>query len=131
MRSGASSLRDQEQARFPVHVFPFRMTDRNVGLRRADRWEGFWADLKKGYDLFEQSRVPPVVSVCKGRYVFEAGSLDRASQPAEERCPRKLPAVSETIRLRPREETVKDRSNAADADRKHEIRPSGRVGCTT
>jgi murein L,D-transpeptidase YafK len=78
---------DQGQARFPVHVFPFRMTDRNVRLRRGDRWEGFWADLKKGYDLFQQSRVPPVVSVCKGRYVFEAGSLDRVSQPVEEGCP--------------------------------------------
>ena len=78
---------DQDQERFPVHVFPFRMTHRNVRLRRGDRWEGFWADLKKGYDIFEQSRVPPVVSVCKGRYVFEAGSLDRVSQPVEERCP--------------------------------------------
>ena len=78
---------DQGQARLPVHVFPFRMTDRNVRLRRGDRWEGFWADLKKGYDLFEQSRVPPVVSVCKGRYVFKAGSLGRVSPPVEERCP--------------------------------------------
>jgi murein L,D-transpeptidase YafK len=78
---------DQGQPRFPVHVFPFHMTDRNVRLRRGDRWESFWADLKKGYDLFEQSRVPPMVSVCKGRYAFEAGSTETASQPVEARCP--------------------------------------------
>jgi len=78
---------DQGQARFPVHVFPFRMTDRNVRLHRGGRWEGFWADLKKGYDRFETSRVPPMVSVCKGRYVFGAGSLETVSQPVEERCP--------------------------------------------
>jgi murein L,D-transpeptidase YafK len=78
---------DQGQARFPVHVFPFRMTDRNVKARRGSRWEGFWADLKKGYDLFERSRLPPLVSVCKGRYVFEAGSTETVSQPVENRCP--------------------------------------------
>ena len=78
---------DQGQARFPVHVFPFRMTDRNVKARRGYRWEGFWADLKKGYDMFEASHVPPVVSVCKGRYVFEAGSTETVGRPIEERCP--------------------------------------------
>jgi murein L,D-transpeptidase YafK len=77
---------EQGQVRFPVHVFPFRMTDRNVRLRRGDQWAGFWADLKKGYDLFEQSRMPPVVNVCKGRYVFEAGSLERVTQSVEESC---------------------------------------------
>ena len=78
---------DQGQARVPVHVFPFRMTDRNVKARKGYRWEGFWADLKKGYDMFEASHVPPVVSVCKGRYVFEAGSTETVGRPIEERCP--------------------------------------------
>lgn len=81
---------DQGQARFPVHVFPFRMTDRNVRLHRGAKWEGFWAELKKGYDLFEQSHVPPVVSVCKGHYVFEPGTAETMSQPVEERCPREV-----------------------------------------
>jgi len=84
---------DQGQARFPVHVFPFRMTDRNVRLRKGSRWDGFWADLKQGYDLFERSGVPPVASVCKGRYEFAAGSTETASQPVEERCP---PEIAET-----------------------------------
>lgn len=84
---------DQGQARFPVHVFPFRMTDRNVRLRKGFRWEGFWADLKQGYDLFERSGMPPVASVCKGRYVLAAGSTETASQPVEERCP---PEIAET-----------------------------------
>ena len=77
---------DQGQQRFPVHVFPFRMTDRNFRVRRGDQWEGFWADLKKGYDLFEASHMPPVVSVCNGRYVFAAGTIVTASSAVEERC---------------------------------------------
>jgi murein L,D-transpeptidase YafK len=73
--------------RFPVHVFPFRMTERNLRHRRGYRWESFWAELKQGYDLFERSRIPPVVSVCKGRYVFAPGSIGTYKSPIEERCP--------------------------------------------
>ena len=81
---------DRGQARFPVHVFPFRMTDRNLKFRKGYRWHGFWADLKKGYDLFEPSRIPPAVSVCNGRYVFERGTVETANNLIEERCPPKV-----------------------------------------
>jgi murein L,D-transpeptidase YafK len=77
----------QGQGRFPVHVFPFRMTDSAVKARQGSRWERFWADLKKGYDLFEPSRIPPAVSVCAGRYVFAAGSTATVANAVEERCP--------------------------------------------
>jgi murein L,D-transpeptidase YafK len=63
------------------------MTERNLRLRKGDKWSGFWADLKQGSDLFEQARFPPVVSVCKGRYVFEDGSLATVDGAVEERCP--------------------------------------------
>jgi len=78
---------DNGQAHIPVHAFPFRMTDRNLRLREGERWSGFWADLKKGYDLFEASHIPPKVSVCAGRYVFEAGSLATVGSQVEEHCP--------------------------------------------
>jgi murein L,D-transpeptidase YafK len=78
---------DKGQPRFAVHAFPFRMTERNVGLRQGSQWDGFWADLKKGYDLFEQSHIPPVVSVCNRRYVFAPGTIETANSMVEERCP--------------------------------------------
>jgi murein L,D-transpeptidase YafK len=78
---------DQGQGRVPVHVFPFRMTDRNLAARKGNRWGSFWGDLKKGYDIFEARHVPPVVSVCKGRYVFEPGSSESVGRAVEERCP--------------------------------------------
>lgn len=81
------------QPRFAVHAFPFRMTERNLKLRRGSKWEDFWSELKKGYDLFERSHVPPVVSVCKGHYSFEAGTTATANGPIEQRCP---PEVAET-----------------------------------
>lgn len=81
---------DSGQERIPVHAFPFRMTERNMRLRRGDEWSGFWADLKTGYDLFEKTKVPPAVSVCDGRYVFEPGSAATVSSAIEERCPPEL-----------------------------------------
>jgi murein L,D-transpeptidase YafK len=84
---------DQGQARFPVHAFPFRMTDRAVALHRGSKWQGFWSELKTGYDLFERSHIPPAVSVCNGRYVFESGTSATVSRPVEQRCP---PEVAET-----------------------------------
>lgn len=78
---------DNGEQRIPVHVFPFRMTDRNLWVRKRAKWEDFWADLKKGYDMFEASRLPPVVSVCNGRYVFEPGTSATISSAVEERCP--------------------------------------------
>jgi len=78
---------DNGQRRIPVHVFPFHMTDRNMRLRKGGEWSDFWSNLKNGYDLFEQIGVPPVVSVCEGRYVFEAGSSATVSDAVKEGCP--------------------------------------------
>jgi len=58
------------QPRFHVHVFPFRMTDANLSLRSHMRWMPFWRDLKHGYDLFEETQIPPTISVCQGRYAI-------------------------------------------------------------
>lgn len=58
------------QPEFSVHVFPFRMTDKNMKRYKGARWSKFWVNLKEGYDLFEKNGVPPVVSVAEKRYVF-------------------------------------------------------------
>jgi murein L,D-transpeptidase YafK len=81
---------DHGQPRFAVHAFPFRMTERNIRLHRGSQWEEFWSELKQGYDLFERSHVPPVVSVCNGHYVFEPGTMAAANAAVEERCPAKV-----------------------------------------
>jgi len=58
------------QRDFPVHAFPFRMTEDNLAFRGSNPWEPFWRNLKEGYDLFERNRRPPVVAVRDQRYVF-------------------------------------------------------------
>jgi murein L,D-transpeptidase YafK len=81
---------DENQERFAVHVFPFRMTERNLDLRKGYQWASFWADLKKGYDLFEERRVPPLVSVCNGSYAFESGTVTGTAPLVEARCPAEI-----------------------------------------
>ncbi len=60
------------QDKFNVHAFPFRMTDENFARHRRSKWAGFWAQLKEGYDSFEQTRQIPKVDVCARRYLVNA-----------------------------------------------------------
>lgn len=65
------------QDRFQVQVFPFRMTDRNMALHAYNANAPFWRQLKQGHDLFEKERLPPRVSVCEGRYVFQGAGANK------------------------------------------------------
>lgn len=58
---------------FRIHLFPFRMTAANLRRHRDERWDGFWQNLKTGYDWFESKRVPPDTRVHDGAYSFAAG----------------------------------------------------------
>jgi murein L,D-transpeptidase YafK len=65
------ALRDG-QTFFRVHVFPFRMTDKRMEKEwaRQPKWIEFWANLKEGYDFFENANFPPSVQVGSKEYVF-------------------------------------------------------------
>ncbi|HVJ78307.1 MAG TPA: murein L,D-transpeptidase family protein [Hyphomicrobium sp.] len=65
----------------PVHIYPFRMTDVHMAERSESPWKAYWTNLKEGYDLFERSKRPPIISVCGGRYIF------REAQPREDAGP--------------------------------------------
>jgi murein L,D-transpeptidase YafK len=76
------------QKRVQVQVFPFRMNEAKLSQRATDPNIGFWRQLKIGYDAFERDRVPPVVSVCKGRYaILPATGASDGSSAIEASCP--------------------------------------------
>ncbi|HZB62940.1 MAG TPA: murein L,D-transpeptidase family protein [Microvirga sp.] len=58
------------QREVPVHAFPFRMTEKAMAEKAGHRWAAYWANLKQGYDLFEQTGKPPPALACGGRYGF-------------------------------------------------------------
>ncbi len=66
-----TSALDNGQKRFQVQVFPFRMTRKALSQRKNHQWSSFWQQLKPAYDIFETTKIPPRVKVCRRRYVFE------------------------------------------------------------
>lgn len=69
------------QRHIPAHVFPFRMTEKNLAKKAKSEWAGFWSNLKEGYDSFERTRQPPRVSVCENRYHIQDASPPEAGTP--------------------------------------------------
>ena len=69
------------QKRIALHIFPFRMTPENMAGHADSHWQGFWANLKEAYDLFERTRLPPTVKVCDRRYVVTEGDDDDGGCP--------------------------------------------------
>ncbi|MGI9366493.1 MAG: L,D-transpeptidase family protein [Rhizobiaceae bacterium] len=79
------------QKAFQVQAYPFRPTTKNMVKNRDNKHFEFWKMLKKGYDHFEITRVPPKVDVCEKRYEFNTESSAR--YPSSGRCPKRtMPA---------------------------------------
>ncbi|WP_408015669.1 L,D-transpeptidase family protein [Rhizobium alarense] len=78
------------QRQFQVQALPFRMTAANMARYRGSEHFAFWKTLKEGSDSFELVRQPPKVSVCSGRYMFNA-EFD-GGEPADPlaACPARL-----------------------------------------
>ena len=58
------------QHQIPVHIFPFKMTAKNMATYKDSKWIHFWENLKEGYDHFEGHHSPPLIVVQDKRYTF-------------------------------------------------------------
>ena len=94
---------------FPVHAFPFRMTEANMNRFKSDRWYPFWQTLKQGYDFFETHRQVPPVTVCEKKYHVNAKPLlQNASTRVdpEGRCPRLEQPIATPFRPAAKDQTA-------------------------
>lgn len=78
---------DKGQTHIQVQAYPFRMTSERLTGYQDHPDAAFWRDLQKGNDIFEATRLPPQVNVCKGRYVFAPAAAFTQGGPILERCP--------------------------------------------
>ena len=69
------------QPNVQVSIYPFRMTDANMARHKYSVYTDFWKQLKPGYDYFEQTHKPPVVSIVNGRYVVSKPLSHEVVQP--------------------------------------------------
>lgn len=76
------AIRRGKQRQVHVHAFPFRMTKANLARHADSEWAGFWRNLKGAYDLFEETRVPPQIGVCRKRYVYARATPQQAARMA-------------------------------------------------
>ena len=65
------SALDNGQKSVKVHIFPFRMSEKEMRLHSNNRWYEFWENLKEGYDYFEKSHKIPTVGLKDGNYTFK------------------------------------------------------------
>lgn len=67
-----AGLRGKGQDEICVHCLPFRMTPQRLAKAEGEGspWLGFWRNLKEGSDLFEKTKIPPLVGQKDGVYVF-------------------------------------------------------------
>ena len=58
-----------------VHIFPFRMNEKNMAKHQNLEWSRFWQNLKTGHDLFQVTNIPPKIHVSTRhgvpKYVFQ------------------------------------------------------------
>ena len=96
---------DGGQPEFQIEAFPFRLTDEELEARKESKWYPFWQNLKEGYDAFERDRVPPTVTVCGKKYVFNATFAvpDDKINPAADCPPRIEDAATASIAPAPAE----------------------------
>jgi murein L,D-transpeptidase YafK len=79
---------DSGQLRFGVHVIPFRLTQGRLNAYAGEPWAAFWQELRPGFELFEQTHVPPEISLCEGKYAVRPGRPEDASPSAlRQFCP--------------------------------------------
>jgi murein L,D-transpeptidase YafK len=74
------------QERFQVQIFPFRMTAAALDKHTASPHIDLWRQLKQGYDLFEQSGLPPMALACAGTYRFSPGLGADPALPDRAQC---------------------------------------------
>ena len=83
------------QDKIQVQIFPFRMTEANLAAEAGNKWYVFWRNLKQGYDVFETTRTPPTVGVCRKSYVIAPES--EGDLIATEDCADENPIVTSSV----------------------------------
>ena len=59
------------QKKIDIHVFPFKMTTKNMSKYNGSEYYDFWKELKPVYDYFEKNKMVPKVGVIDKKYVLE------------------------------------------------------------
>ncbi len=62
------------QESVPVHIYPFRMTAKNLSRRAKSKWHSFWRQLRPAWQSFEKTKQVPQIKVIGDRYTVSQPS---------------------------------------------------------
>ncbi len=62
------------QQYFSLHIFPFKLTARNLFKFRSSPWIGFWKKMRPEFDYFEQHHRIPAIAVIDGNYIINTAT---------------------------------------------------------
>ena len=65
--------KDNNQKKIPVHIFPAKLTGKNLAklIKDDNKHFKFWSNLKEGYDYFQSRHKIPSVKIDKEKYIFQ------------------------------------------------------------
>jgi len=66
----AQSALANGQPEIQVHIFPFKMSAKNMTQYTSSKWYPFWVNLKLGYDIFEKYKIVPIIRASEEKYRF-------------------------------------------------------------
>jgi hypothetical protein len=74
----AKAAFDSGHEELPIHLFPFRLSDKRMDrvVAERSRWSEEWIGLKEGFDFFENVKLPPLVEVRNGAYDFHLAGAE-------------------------------------------------------
>lgn len=56
------------QDNIPIHIYPFKMTEENLGKYKFSENYAFWKQLAQGYEYFQKHSYPALVDIQGGQY---------------------------------------------------------------
>lgn len=81
---------------FPVHIFPFRLTEEKWRAHDGNIWKPFWQRMQPVFDHFNSNRQLPVILVCESGYkVMSFLPRGEESRIVKGNCLQPLPLMSE------------------------------------
>ena len=87
------------QTILPIHIFPFRLTDKNwarhLPQNAGKKWGAFWKGMQPAYDGFQSNRTIPSIFVCQTGYqVFSSYQFEEEGALFKQSCVQPLPLSS-------------------------------------
>lgn len=90
------------QTILPIHIFPFRLTDKNwarhLPQKAGKKWEAFWRGMQPVYDGFQNNRIIPSIYVCQTGYqVYSSHRFQDDGTLFKQSCVQPLPLSSSQL----------------------------------